>query len=62
MPYGLNVTIPAMLIDHMCFFSFVEAIVTGLAFAYIARNSPEVIFDYKPENDKETAVQGAVND
>ena len=61
MPYGLNVTIPAMLIDHMCFFSFVEAIVTGLAFAYIARNSPEVIFDYKPENDKKTAVQGAAN-
>jgi len=60
MPYGLNVTIPAMLIDHMCFFSFVEAIVTGLAFAYIARNSPEVIFDYKPENDtKAGAGKGA---
>ena len=60
MPYGLNVTIPAMLLDHMLFFSIVELIVTGLAFAYIARNNPEVIFDYKPENDKKTdASRGA---
>ena len=49
MPYGLNVTVPAMLFEHMVFFSFVEAIVTALAFAYIARNSPEIIFDYVPE-------------
>ncbi len=47
MPYGLNVTVPAMLIEHMVFFSWVELIVTGLAFAYIAKNSPEVIFNYK---------------
>jgi cobalt/nickel transport system permease protein len=60
MPYGLNVTIPAMLIEHMIFFSFVEAIVTALAFSYIARNSPEIIFDYKPENEKKTdAGKGA---
>lgn len=49
MPYGLGVTIPAMLIGHMALFSIVEAIVTAVAFAYIARNSPEIIFDYKPE-------------
>jgi len=48
MPYGLNVTMPAMLGEHMLFFSFVEAIITGIAFAYIAANSPEIIFDYKP--------------
>jgi ABC-type Co2+ transport system, permease component len=60
MPYGLNITIPAMLIEHMMFFSFVEAIITALAFAYIARNSPEIIFDYKPENDKKAdAGKGA---
>jgi cobalt/nickel transport system permease protein len=49
MPYGLNVTVPAMLIDHFGFFCWVELIVTGLAFAYIARNSPDVIFNYKSE-------------
>jgi len=56
MPYGLNVTIPAMLIDHMGFFSWVELIVTGLGFAYIAKNSPEVIFDYKSTADKKPEV------
>jgi len=38
-----------MLLDHMLFFSIVELIVTGLAFAYIARNNPDVIFNYKSE-------------
>ncbi len=52
MPYGLNITIPAMLFEHMVFFSFVEAIVTSLAFTYIARNSPEIIFDYETEQGK----------
>jgi cobalt/nickel transport system permease protein len=47
MPYGLNVTVPAMLIDHFGFFCWVELIVTGLAFAYIAKNSPDIIFNYK---------------
>jgi cobalt/nickel transport system permease protein len=47
MPYGLNVTVPAMAIDHFGFFCWVELIVTGLAFAYIAKNSPDVIFNYK---------------
>jgi len=54
MPYGLNVTVPAMLIEHMVFFSWVELIITGLAFAYIARNSPDIIFDYKSVNEKKT--------
>lgn len=59
MPYGLNVTVPAMLIGHMAFFSIVEAIVTALAFAYIAHSSPEIIFDYKSETDtKSSAAHG----
>jgi cobalt/nickel transport system permease protein len=47
MPYGLSVTVPAMLIQSLLFFSFVEAIVTALAFAYIARSDPTIIFNYK---------------
>jgi cobalt/nickel transport system permease protein len=47
MPYGLGVTVPAMLGEHMLLFSFVEAIITALAFAYIARFDPTIIFDYK---------------
>jgi cobalt/nickel transport system permease protein len=61
MPYGLNVTVPAMLIEHAVFFSWVELIITGLAFAYIARNNPEIIFDYKSGNDRKTnASRGPV--
>jgi len=59
MPYGLNVTVPAMLIDHMGFFSWVELIVTGLGFAYIALNNPSVIFDYKPKADMLQVPKGA---
>jgi cobalt/nickel transport system permease protein len=61
MPYGLNVTVPAMLIDHFGFFCWVELIVTGLAFAYIAKNSPDVIFNYKEieQNSKTEARPGA---
>ena len=60
MPYGLNITVPAMAIDHFGFFCWVELIVTGLGFAYIAKNSPEVIFDYKPKTEKKPDIpQGA---
>jgi cobalt/nickel transport system permease protein len=47
MPYGLAVTVPAMLAEHLLLFSFVEAIITALAFTYIARLDPTIIFDYK---------------
>ncbi len=47
MPYGLSITVPAMLIEHMLFFSFVEAVITALAFAYIARTDPTIIFNYR---------------
>jgi cobalt/nickel transport system permease protein len=61
MPYGLNVTMPAMLGEHLFFFSFVEAIITGIAFAYIAKNSPEIIFDYKP-TDREKAMKTGIKE
>ena len=57
MPYGLSITIPAMLISHALFFSIVEAIVTALAFAYIARYDPTIIFTYKEEVEKSEVVR-----
>jgi len=42
MPYGLNVTVPAMVFGHAFFFSIIEAVVTAAAFAYIARNDPSI--------------------
>jgi cobalt/nickel transport system permease protein len=47
MPYGLSVTVPAMVFGHAFFFSIVEVVVTAVAFTYIARNDPTVIFNYK---------------
>ena len=47
MPYGLNVTVPAMVFGHAFFFSIIEAVVTAAAFAYIARNDPSIIWNYK---------------
>lgn len=47
MPYGLNVTVPAMLSEHLLFFSFVEALVTGLIFAYIQKNNTSLLDDKK---------------
>lgn len=47
MPYGLDVTVPAMVFGHAFFFSIVEVIVTVVAFTYIARNDPTIIWNYK---------------
>lgn len=57
MPYGLSVTVPAMLFEHMLFFSFVEAVITALAFAYIARTDPSIIFNYKGREEKAAAAK-----
>jgi cobalt/nickel transport system permease protein len=43
MPYGLEVTMPAMLGEHILFFSFLEALVTGLIFAYLQRTDPSLL-------------------
>lgn len=42
-PYGLNVAIPAMLIEHMLLFSFLEAIVTFLVIRYLQKEDPSLI-------------------
>jgi cobalt/nickel transport system permease protein len=47
MPYGLAITVPAMVLEHALFFSIVEAVITALAFGYIARSDPTIIFNYK---------------
>ncbi|HOT06819.1 MAG: cobalt transport protein CbiM [Methanosaeta sp. PtaB.Bin039] len=43
MPYGLNVTMPAMLIEHVLGFGFLEALVTALIFAYIQKADPSLL-------------------
>ena len=57
MPYSLNVTVPAMLAEHMLFFGILEAIVTGLVFAYIQRTDVTMLYGYKAADKAE--VKGA---
>jgi cobalt/nickel transport system permease protein len=51
MPYGLNVTMTAMVLEHLVF-GFVEALVTILIFAYIRRTDPSLLMDSKPKSEK----------
>ncbi len=41
-PYGLQVTIPAMLLAHLTLAGFAEAALTGLAVAYLLRTHPSL--------------------
>ncbi|MBK7408280.1 MAG: cobalt transporter CbiM [Saprospirales bacterium] len=41
-PYPLDIAVPAMAIQHLLFFGFIEAIVTLLIFRYFEKNFPDV--------------------
>ncbi len=45
MPYGLNVTLPAMILEHVLAFGFLEALVTALIFAYIQRTDTSILYE-----------------
>ncbi len=47
MPYGLGVTLPAMLSEHMLFFSILEGIMTGLILLFIQKSDPSLLEDKK---------------
>jgi cobalt/nickel transport system permease protein len=42
-PYGLNVAVPAMMLEHMLLFSWIEAIMTFLIIRYIQKEDPALI-------------------
>ncbi|MCL5105453.1 MAG: cobalt transporter CbiM [Armatimonadetes bacterium] len=42
-PFGLKVAIPAMTVEHLLVFGFVEAMVTGLVVAYVQRTDPSLL-------------------
>lgn len=48
-PYGLNVAVPAMVIEHILIFGWVEAIVTALAVKYLLKTSPELFEEEVPQ-------------
>jgi cobalt/nickel transport system permease protein len=42
-PYPLSVAVPAMALEHLLVFGWVEAVVTGMVIAYLQRTAPELI-------------------
>lgn len=47
MPYSLNVTVPAMVLEHVLGFGILEALVTALIFAYIQRTDTTILYGEK---------------
>ena len=56
MPYGLGVTIPIMIGEHL-FLGLLEAAVTLLVFAYLLRTDPKML---EPKKSKQPAVKPAI--
>ncbi len=42
-PYGLNVSIPAMLLGHLTLAGIAEALITGLVVAWLQRTNPQLL-------------------
>jgi cobalt/nickel transport system permease protein len=59
MPYGLNVTMPAMLLEHVLGFSFLEAIVTALIFAYLQKADPTLLETSTSGSRRKKAISSA---
>jgi cobalt/nickel transport system permease protein len=45
-PYPLNIAVPVMAFEHLILFGFIEAIITALVVAYIARTDPVMLGFY----------------
>ena len=45
MPYGLGITLPAMVLEYALGFGFIEALVTALIFAYIQRTDSSLLME-----------------
>lgn len=41
-PYGLSISVPAMMAGHLTIFGLAEAVFTGAIFAFVAKTSPEM--------------------
>lgn len=47
MPFSLNITVPAMVLEHALGFSILEALVTALIFAYIQKTDTSLFYGEK---------------
>jgi len=46
-PYGLEIALPAMMIEHLLIFGFIEGFVTAMLLKYFIKNEPELIYSLK---------------
>lgn len=53
MPYSLNVTVPAMVMEHALGFSILEAVITAVIFAYIQKTDASLFYGEKSEAQKD---------
>lgn len=49
-PYGLNISIPAMMIEHLTLFGFVEAVFTSGVLAYLFKTQPDLVSENQKSN------------
>lgn len=57
MPYGLNITLPAMLLEHLLGFAILEALITALIFAYIQRTDTSLLYGEKSRSQKNKCMR-----
>jgi cobalt/nickel transport system permease protein len=57
MPYSLEVTVPAMVLEHVLGFAILEALVTALIFGYIQRTDTTMLYGEKPAVQKMNATK-----
>lgn len=46
-PYGLEIALPAMMLEYLLIFGFIEGFVTSMLLKYFIKNEPELIYSLK---------------
>ena len=46
-PYGLEIALPAMMLEYLLIFGFIEGFVTAMLLKYFIKNEPELIYSLK---------------
>ncbi|MDM7912093.1 MAG: energy-coupling factor ABC transporter permease, partial [Methanotrichaceae archaeon] len=59
MPYSLSVTLPTMILEHVLGFGFLEALVTGLIFAYVQKTDHTILYEVASKS-RTTKIKRAV--
>lgn len=59
-PYGLNISIPAMMLEHLVLFGFVEAIFTVGVLAYMFKTKPELVEEKSKSNNSVFLLLGVL--